>query len=203
MTNLEWIKSGKTGCTFASLFSKNPEMVGWKFYDYNAWKIRNLFQIEDALIVSICFPADWKKEDVRLWALKLNFYIENTSEGTEGLRIKCEEGIAWVQYFGPDSHVITRQSPKPMLLYCNKLNKSHYVKVGFKGILHLAHAWYEKISERVYDLLWDRSYKQTCKILGKKPTIKEAAKTTWIKSHLVDGLIIESKPQMIKENSKN
>ena len=26
---------------------------------------------------------------------------------------------------------------------------------------------------------------------------------TWIKSHLVDGLIIESKPQIIKENFKN
>lgn len=68
-----------------------------------------------------------------------------------------------------------------MLMYTNKLGPKHYVKVGFKGILHLAHAFSESVKENVYDLLWDRSYKQVCKIIGHKPTIREAAKTTWLK----------------------
>lgn len=186
MTNREWIASGATGCTFATLFAKEPEVVGWKFYHHNLWMVRNLFQIEDALIVSIEFPLDWNKEQVRTWALKLNFYEEDTSDKTIGLRINCKEGVSWVQYFGPDSHVVTRRSPIPMLMYTNKLGKAYYVKVGFKGILHLAHAWYDKISERVYDLLWERSYKQTKKKLGQSPDITQAAKTTWMKKDTLD-----------------
>lgn len=181
MTNLEWIQKGKTGCTFATLFSKKPEAVGWKFYFYKDWKKMNKDNSVQGNIVSINFPADMNIERVRSWATKYGFFIEETSAETEGLRIKVGEGTSWVQYFGPDSHVPTRRSPTPMLIYCNKLNKAYYVKVGFKGILHLAHAYYDKISEKVYDLLWERSYKQTCKLLGKKPGIKEAAKTTWIK----------------------
>ena len=163
MTNIEWVAKGNTGCAFATLFAKNPDAVGWKFYGHETWKVRNLFQIEDALIISITFPEDWTKEQVRLWALKLNFYLEDTSDNTEGLRIDCPEGKAWVQYFGPDSHVVTRQAPTPMLMYTNKLNTSYYVKVGFNGILHLAHAWYDKISDKIYDLLWDRSHKHQIK----------------------------------------
>lgn len=181
MTNLEWIQKGNTGCTFATLFSKAPETVGWEFMSPPEWIVRSYLFNNLPLIVSITFEEGLDKDFVKRWALLHGFYLEDTSEGTEGLRIDCPEGKAWVQYFGPDSHVVTRQSPQPMLLYCNKLNKSHYVKVGFKGILHLAHAWYEKISERVYDLLWERSYKQTCKKIGHAPTIKEAAKTTWLK----------------------
>lgn len=186
MTNLEWISKGNTGCTFATLFSKNPAVVGWKFYHYNTWMVRNLFQIENALIVAIEFPSNWTKEQVRIWALKLNFYEEDTSDKTIGLRIKCRQGVAWVQYFGPDSHVVTRQAPHPMLMYTNKLGLKHYVKVGFKGILHLAHAWYDKIDERIYDLLWERSYKQTKKKLGQSPDINSAAKTTWMKKDTSD-----------------
>lgn len=181
MTNQQWIAKGKTGCTFATLFAKNPESIGWKFMSHYLWKFRNDTHRHIGNIVSIEFPPMWKMKHVREWALKNGFYEEHTSSETIGLRLNVEEGVAWVQYFGPDSHVKTRKSPVPMLVYCRKLNKSYYVKVGFQGILHLAHAWYEKISERVYDLLWDRSYKQTAKILGHEPTINEAAKTTWLK----------------------
>jgi len=122
-----------------------------------------------------------KWNQVKDWALAVGFYIEETSKGTEGLRIQCKDGVSWVQYFGPDSHVPTRRSPQPMLMYTNKLGVSYYAKVGFKGILHLAHAYLETISKDVYDLLWNRSYAQVCKKIGHKPTIKEAAKTTWLK----------------------
>lgn len=182
MTNREWIASGKTGCTFATLFAKKPESVGWRFMTWGQWwyarRDGNL-----PLIVAIDFPNDgyWNKETVKDWAMIEGMWLEKTSGKTEGLRIQCEQGVAWVQYFGPDSHVVTRRAPNPMLLYTNKLGASHYVKVGFKGILHLAHVWYDKISERVYDLLWDRSYEQTKKKIGHAPTIVEAAKTTYLK----------------------
>lgn len=177
MTNLEWIQKGNTGCTFATLFAKNPKAVGWKFYNYLDYSSPN----SEDLIISIEFPENTTKDLVKEWALNNGFYIEDTSETTEGLRIKCSEGVAWVQYFDPDSHVITRRSPLPMLMYTNKLGKAHYAKVGFNGILHLAHAFWDKITEKTYDLLWKRSYIQTKKKLGNTPDINSAAKTTWLK----------------------
>lgn len=180
MTNLEWIAKGNTGCVFATLFAKNPAVVGWKVMGEREYRMRNFS--DDTLIVSIIFnPEIHNKQSIRNWALRNNFYIEMTSENTEGLRIKCDEGVSWVQYFGPDSHVPTRRTPLPMLMFTRKLNKSYYVKVGFNGLLHLAHAWYEKISDKIYDLLWERSYHQTKKKLGQSPDITQAAKTTWLK----------------------
>ena len=35
-------------------------------------------------------------------------YEDITSKNTIGLRIKTEEGVSWVQYFGKDSHAKTR-----------------------------------------------------------------------------------------------
>lgn len=179
MTNIEWIKKGSTGCTFVTLFSKNPDKIGWRFYHFYEWmENRNKWNEN---IISIEFPSCMNKEQIKDWALTQGFYIENTSEKTEGLRFKCKGGVAWVQYFGPDSHVKTRQSPNPMLLYCNKLGNSYYFKVGFKGIFHLAHACIDGIKSKTADLLWDRAHRQTEKIIGHKLGIKEAAKTTWLK----------------------
>jgi hypothetical protein len=187
MTNREWIAKGHTGCTFATLFAKEPQSVGWGFFT----PVDFLFGAhKDFLMVSIEFvdaEADfWNKNNVKEWALLNGFYLEDTSEKTEGLRIKCEQGASWVQYFGPDSHVPTRRTPHPMLMFTQKLGLGYYAKVGFKGVLHLAHAWYDKISERVYDLLWERSYQQTKKKLGQSPDINSAAKTTWMKTDTLD-----------------
>ena len=106
-------------------------------------------------------------------------YEDITSKNTIGLRIKTEEGVSWVQYFGKDSHAKTRQTPNAELLFCVKLPKKRYFKVGFKGVLHLAHASIEYLKEECLDKLWQGSFDKTEKILGHKPTINDAAKTTW------------------------
>jgi hypothetical protein len=177
MTTLEWIQKGNTGCTFATFFSKMPEKIGWEYIEHY------LFHKDlKGKIISICFPNDWKKEQVREWALNNGFYLDVHNVGVEGLRIKVGQGEAWVQYFGPDSHVPTRQAPEPMLLYCNKTGVSYYWKVGFNGILHLAHAWAEGLlTKRKADTMWDRAHKQTEKKVGYKLGLKEAAKTTWLR----------------------
>jgi hypothetical protein len=144
--------------------------------------VRNLFQIEDVNVVSISFPKDWTKEQVRKWATGLNFYLEEHTEGMEGLRIQTKQGEAWVQYFGPDSHVKTRQSPSPMLLYSNKTGVSYYWKVGFNGVLHLAHTWAEGIlSKKQADTMWKQAHVQTQKKIGYELGKAEAAKTTWLR----------------------
>ena len=173
---LDWIKSGKIGCVFASALAKIHQKIGWHFVVNPSV----LTIPEDTLILSVIFP-DKNIEFIKNWALSNGMYIENVSDMYEGLRIKIDENISWVQYFGSDSHVKTRQSPHPMLSFTVKLPTKYYSKVGFNGILHLAHASIEFFKEKVADRLWERSFIKTKKELGHSPTVREASKTTFTK----------------------
>jgi hypothetical protein len=196
MTNLEWIAAGNTGCTFATLFARKPELVGWQHLtleEFENWEQ----EYAKALVISVEFPSHWTIRDVRDWALDRKiFYEEEVDEECLGLRIEMknhlsrrdnkESAPAWVQYFGEDSHVPTRQAPNPMLMWTRKINPLGYVKqVGWNGILHLAHAFSSHITQKMADTLWKRSYEQVKKKIGHSPTIKEAAKTTWLKTNVL------------------
>lgn len=173
--NKKWMSNSKNiGCTFAAFFAKMPEMVGWH-------TIVNPDRLEipkDAKILSIQFPQG-NKETVMQWALSNGFYLEDIGDGNTGLRYNIKNQVSWVQYFGQDSHVKTRQSPIPELMMCVKLPKKYYWKVGFKGVLHLAHTSIEGLKSIKVDKMWETSFKRTEKSLGHKPTLKEAAKTTY------------------------
>jgi len=173
---IDWIKSGKIGCVFASALVQKHNEIGWIF-------IVNQEKLEipkSAFLLSIIFP-DSNVQAVQKWALGNGMYLENIDKLYQGLRIKVGTDISWVQYFGKDSHVKTRQSPYPMLSFAVKLPPTYYVKVGFNGILHLAHASVENLSKRVADALWVNSIAKTKRELGYSPTIREAAKTTFVK----------------------
>lgn len=174
--NLEYIRRGKTGCVFATILSRHPEKVGWN-------RIFNPVGIDipdDSFMVSFIFEGKDKSE-VMSWALSNGMYFEETSDSSLGLRYKGKNGVSWVQYFGPDSHVVTRCSPVAELLFCVKLPKKYYWKVGFNGVLHLAHGSVEHLKEKSLDIIWEGCFKRTKKLLGYSPTIKEAAKTTILK----------------------
>lgn len=174
--NIEWIESGKIGCVFASALVKKHDSIGW-FFELAPGK---LVIPKGTFIYSLVFP-DHTIEYVKKWALKNGFYLESVNDLYSGLRIKQDNFISWVQYFGPDSHVKTRKSPHPMLSFCCRLPAQYYAKVGFNGILHLAHASVAGISQKIQDTLWNQSIAKTKKELGQSPTIREAAKTTYEK----------------------
>ena len=175
---IKWIESGKIGCVFASALVKQADKIGWNFVIAED----KLVIPKDTFILSIIFPNS-NATEVRKWALKNRFYIENI-DMYEGLRIKLGTNISWVQYFGPDSHVKTRQSPHCMLSFAIKMSVKSYWKVGFNGILHLAHASIKNLTAKKADTLWDQSIKKTAKELGHSPTLNEAAKITWLKQKL-------------------
>lgn len=173
--NKKWMSNSKNiGCTFAALFAKNPSAIGWE----TTVNPDGLYIPKTAYILSLQFP-DMTKAHVMNWALKNGFYIEHIDEKNKGLRYNIKDNIAWVQYFGPDSHVKTRQAPIPELMMCVKLPRMYYAKVGFKGILHLAHASIFNLSIKKAHKLWETSFKNTAKSLGHAPTIVEASKTTY------------------------
>lgn len=172
--NLAFIKSGKTGCVFASIMAKSPKKIGWE----RILNPESLIIPDNAFIVSFIFEKK-SKEQVINWALDNGMYLDITSKESTGLRYKGDNGVSWVQYFGPESHVKTRQTPYSELLFCVKLPKTTYVKVGFKGVLHLAHASVEHIKTELLDNIWNACFKSTKKRLGYQPTVLEAAKTTF------------------------
>lgn len=172
--NLEWMKSGKVGCTFASYFARFPDSIGWKFIV----NPDSFYVPEDCSMLSLVFPNSNKKY-VKEWALQNGFYLEHIEDNLTGLRHNFPDGIAWVQYFGYDADVKTRQCPHPMLLMSVKLPLKTYAKVGFKGVLHIAHASVAGLSKFVADKLWVTSHSNTTKQLGHAATIREAAKTTY------------------------
>lgn len=172
--NKKWMASGKIGCSFGAFFAKRPESIGWK-------TIVNpdTFSIPDnCSILSMQFPGSGI-DQVKGWALNNGFYLEDVGSGNTGLRYKLGNNIAWVQYFGPDSHVKTRQAPIPELCMAIKLPATYYAKVGFNSIIHLAHASVTGLTKLMQDKLWDSSFVNTAKRLGHKPTLTEAAKTTY------------------------
>src|SRR5665811_614284 len=120
---IEWIKSGKIGCLFASALVRKHEEIGWMF-DVNPEKLEIP---QSAFILSLIFP-EANTETIRTWALGNGMYFENIDKLYQGLRIKIDKDISWVQYFGQDSHVKTRQSPYPMLSFAVKLPKRYYLK---------------------------------------------------------------------------
>jgi hypothetical protein len=175
-SNIEWMKSGGIGCVFAQVMARNPESVNWRFSLVSDYTKPD----KDTFIQSIVFPHS-DAYLVRKWALDNGFFVEDVNDFYEGLRIKSGQFVSWVQYFGPDSHVKTRQSPYPMLSFCIKLPVVYHAKVGFNGVLHLAHASVKGLSERAKEAMWNRSFLHTEKVIGHKPTIAEAAKTTFEK----------------------
>ncbi len=176
---IKWIQSGQIGCIFASALLKYKNEIGWSFIFEEEYV--NLEK--DFYIISILFENK-NVNYVKGWALQNNFFIEKINEECEGLRIKIDNSVAWVQYFGFDSHVATRRSPHSMLMYTNKIPKLNeiYNKVGFNGILHLANASIKHFTQKKCDTMWEQSYIKTKKIITHTPTIKEAAKTTFLMS---------------------
>lgn len=174
--NVKWIASGKIGCVFASALVKDHDSIGWNF----VLNPEKLDPPKGCFIYSAVFQGK-TIDSVKTWALENGMYLESVDDLYKGLRIKCGHFISWVQYFGPDSHVKTRQAPHPMLSFCCRLPAKYYAKVGFNGILHLAHASVQGMKEAAANVLWDRSIEKTKKELGHSPTIREAAKTTYEK----------------------
>jgi len=180
--NIAWIESGKIGCVFASALVKQRARIGWHFYSAD-WFMREFegHFSDKSYIISIVFPG-YTIDRVRDFALnKMGMYIEDIEGMYEGLRIKMGPNVSWVQYFGPDSHVKTRQSPHPMLSFTIKLPAHVYAKTMVKGIFHLAHASIEHFTAKKAHTLWEQSFAKTKKELGRSPNLAEAAKTTFVK----------------------
>lgn len=196
-TQMDWYKSHKCGCSFAALAAKDPDKYGWKQI-VTPDKITNIeldaiidkcFNDDTITTVSLIFPNMTTIKDIK----DLMAFMCTTSRCIYGsiydgeftyeeLRFKHNDDIAWVSGFAPlECLPKTRQAPYTELAFrCSPKPTFDYVlKETPKHILHLADLDLLGISDAVFRSLWASSFKITKKLLGRKPTRLEAAKTTY------------------------
>lgn len=172
-TQIRWIRSGKIGCAYASVLVNYRKLIGWNFFVITDIENSKLKIGNDDFLLSIVFPNE-NLYAVKEWALKNSFFIEDVDAVYDGLRIEIDGKKAWVLYFGPDSHWETRKSPYPMLIFAVKIPKIYHAKVLMKGVLSVAHASLEFISEKQNELLWKQSHIMSKNILGYSPKREDA-----------------------------
>jgi hypothetical protein len=196
-TNLEYIRMGNIGCTFASVAAKfmlDGKDVGWEIIPVTS--MEQPMPAYNKATVSFIFPKEWTQFDVEKWCLGNGMRSVIVHKGTRirrflrwlkgkklvGLRIDMPEGLeSWVMYFGQDAHCPTRKTPYPMVTFRAKKPKGAYEKVGFNGkVIHIAQMMLD-VAKSKMDRLWKTSHKNTEKIIGKKPNEVHAAKTTFIR----------------------
>lgn len=185
-TQVSWIRSGKIGCAYASALVNQRKLIGWNFVVITDATNSKLKIKNDDYLLSIVFPNE-NLNSIKEWALNNGFFLEDVDAIYEGLRIEIEDKKAWVLYFGPDSHWTTRQSPYPMLMFSVKIPKIYHAKVLMKGVLSVAHASLEFISEKQNELFWKQSHVMSKNILGYSPKKEDALGTF----HKVDKTKVE------------
>ncbi|MCS5348278.1 hypothetical protein NYT34_02900 [Staphylococcus aureus] len=197
-----WHSKGQSGCVFAqSIAKKHVDCSGWKSEIINYNNIKSLDNlIEKSIkqngceVLSLLLPtivnlekfveilSNILKESKYLFIEKINY--PNEKEVSLPFRVNINSinnpVLSWVMIFGPfESFPNTRQSPiaeicirvkpKPKNIY-SKLNQN-------KNIAHLADTPFF-LKEEIIDKTWIATHKNTEYILGHKPNLKSAAKTS-------------------------
>ncbi|OGI15227.1 MAG: hypothetical protein A3E38_02905 [Candidatus Moranbacteria bacterium RIFCSPHIGHO2_12_FULL_54_9] len=193
---LEFFKKGGAGCLFAAYAARDPVKFGWRLSvsEIEKTQIENLVQsavsLEDVSTQSLIFPSVIKWDDLEnlLSVLKETsiFSLEQKEEfcGTMCLGYRVQVGVwkSWVTGFGSfDFLPKTRQAVFTEITFRVKL-KPEYVKVMKEaplGILHLADMDMQGMGENKFKSLWYGSLDAAEKIIGHKPDLRSAAKTTF------------------------
>ena len=193
---LSFYKKGKAGCMFASIAAKNPIEYGWKHVtlDVNYRKIDELIAeaINDPEIttLSLIFPLVVTKkqfaEFIRELKLCKNMFLEQNELFNDylclGFRVKVDASVSWVSGFGNFEFLPeTRRAPYTELAFRVKPKPKYkwVMKESLTNVLHIADLYLKGISEKKFKRNWCKSFERTEKILGQKPDLRSAAKTTF------------------------
>jgi hypothetical protein len=195
---LKFFQEGKAGCQFAVLVSNNPGFYRWKHVVVDGTDVAKIDQITDGAIadseinqLSLLFPQIKTRlaleELLNQFELSRVFYFE-PEIGFEGykcvrLRAKVLDKTSWVSGLGPFNFLPeTRRAPYTELAFRVKA-KPPYVKSVQPQTpdyqLHVANLELPGIGKDEFVKLWTGSFVRTREVLGHKPDLLSAAKTTF------------------------
>lgn len=195
---IEFFSKNKTGCGFAAKAASNPKLYRWHHCISSSNIEDILYQIESAekdpniSTLSILLPEVQTVEDlcemISAWRTRKNTRIEYTPfQGylCIGLRVSIGNEIAWVSGFGPfDFLPKTRQAP------CVQLSLRVKPRPGYENVMevmkkytgksiHLADMDMRGMADHIFKKIWKATHITVSKILGAKPNLLSAAKTTF------------------------
>lgn len=193
---LEFYRNKKTGCAFAAFAAKFPQKYGWsqKVISPDVTSIdaaiEEAIASADTTMVSLIFP-DVRTPEALLSLVSIfqgcNYiFLEQNILFDEfrclGFRAKVGSFVSWISGFGPfDFFPVTRRAPftEVALRVKPRPNYKHIMKKAPDGVIHLADLDMLGMAEAVFKTMWNGSLERTAQLLGKKPDLKSAAKTTF------------------------
>lgn len=193
---LDFYRKGNSGCLFAAHAANNPERYEWTLTVSDA----SLASIEDIVArsigdentstQSIIFPSVVNEADLVLLLSTLKesqfFSLGQREEYSEevclGFRVHVGDLKSWLTGFGNFNFLpLTRQALFTEIVFRTK-KRPEYEKVmkpTQSDVIHLADMDMKGMQENKFKALWYGSFDQTKKILGHKPDLRSAAKTTF------------------------
>lgn len=193
---LNFYRRGQAGCKFAALAATGPSRYGW----LHRLVPPNLATIEaeiaaaimdpDTTTVSLTFPSISQADELVGLIQEVSngslIFLQQDAvfEGFRclGLRVRVGELLSWVSGFGPfDFLPATRRSPHTEIVFRVKPRPNYdwVLKQSPDGVIHLADMNMHGLSENALRRMWAASFSGTEQILGGKPDIRSAAKTTF------------------------
>lgn len=202
---LKYFQNGKAGCVFAAIAARDPKGHGWYHYCVSAQSDEVDKTIEVAIVderVSTCSLvfADVTKQEklIRLInelqncrSMFLEQKVLYDNYWCLGFRVRLpNETVSWVSGFGKfDFFPKTRRAPYSEITFRVKPRPPYQevMKPAPRGIVHLADMKMKIKKRQVFQDCWNQSFVNTEKILGHKPDLRSAAKTTFsVPSGLLD-----------------
>lgn len=195
-----FFQRGGAGCLFAAIAARKPSAVGWGTSiccKPKTFHIENIFSFfkrdTDVSTLSVVFPTVRSISDLIQLSKELESCDEMQLEQYEecgrlclGFRLNVGGKQSWVAGFGPFEHFpATRQAPYTSIVVRVK-DKPNYTKEIDKtpeGTLHVANMQIRGMKEHAFIKTNEQSYINTERVLGHKPDVFSAAKTTFSFPH--------------------
>jgi len=194
---MAFFRQGKAGCAFAAFAARRPHWFGWR----QSVLKPDIAEIEDEILqavedkrtttLSLIFPSVCST--LRLWSFverlsdsQLIFReLDAVVEGVRcvGLRARLLGKKAWITGFADLAHMPkTRRAPFTELTLRTKDRPEYEVvmKDAPSDTLHLADLHIPQLSKNAFKRYWDSSFEKTRMILGHKPDLRSAAKTSFV-----------------------
>ncbi len=195
-TQLEFYRKGKAGCLFLAHAAGDPAKYEWRLSvarpdpEEIEFVIQSAVTLSDFSTQSIIFPSVITEGDLIALFRVLNktpsFSIGQRKRFKGmvclGYRIKIGEMTSWVTGFGGFNFLPkTRQAVFTELTFRTKPRPQYkkIMKEAPPGVLHLADMYMKGMGENKFKSLWFGSFDNTEKVLGHKPDLRSAAKTTF------------------------
>ncbi len=194
---LYFYMSGGAGCLFVAHAANDPSKYEWRLEILQATihkvdaTIKTAMEDGGISTLSLLFPSILTAEHLVEFLKELGAaskyvgisqYEELLDAVCLGLRARISGLTSWVTGFGPfDFLPATRRAPHVELTM--RINpRPHYnvvMKEAPSGVIHLADMDMKSMRQKKFLALWNGSFINTEKILGHKPDLRSAARTTF------------------------